>query len=516
MKFYTLCIAALVLFVSEARAQVVTQEYNRKSISVVAFERQYGKEAGKVLSEFYPGSKFDINEIKTKTIAIPRRMGSDPQSDDYYNEYISKYNFADEVLSFMFSRKADGTMDDSLLRQRGAYNATDQDVLNANATHLGLEVIANSGYKLIESAYILFVDCAKVEKKNYEKWYRVNTTTKGLIYKLDISESDINELLQKTWIYPEDSFLVKENKRSAWTEMTSKIPLKFINSYVGNGSARDDTGEIRSSVEEGVNFIIGKIEETSSDWQVATVISATNPLRAKIGVKEGLRNKHLYQTYSYKEDADGNLVSVPHGYIRATSVSDNRQVATGNSATSEFHQISGLQSVQKGWTIKAKKDAGIGIGVDLYRDPDGRIAPKLDIDYLVSLSSSGGALYILGCLDPANILNSEKTGFFKMSLGAGYGLIWRPIQIMPYIMGGTCSFSENDKAFGQGSLFVEPGIRLTENISYPVQVFGGASYFFMLPIRNEKFREDIADYTERTGKTVSNGLVFSFGVKVTL
>ena len=526
MKRFILLIATLTcICATGVEAQVVTQEYNRSSISIVAFERGGGKEASKILSKFYPGDKYDINEIPTKTIAISKRLLDSSKKDaeelfpntEYYEEYIAKYNFADEILSYMFNRKADGTMDDRRLRQRGVYNATDQDVLNANATAIGPEMLAESGYKLIQSAYVLFFDCKTLYSKYYESFYSVHATTKGLIYKLDISQEDIYELFKSTWIYQEDSESVKAGKRAAWNKITSGMKLKYIKSVVGGGDTHEkDPDSIRQPLEDSAKMIVDQIGATVSDLQVATVIYDTRPLRAKIGEKEGLKKKQLFRTYSYREDADGNVVSKPQGYIRATKIADNRHISRGNTASSEFYQISGLQNVQQGWTIKALPTGGLGVGLDLYYDPEHRIRPRLNLDYLVSLSTNGGALFFLGCFDPSQLFDRNDAGMMRFGVGAGYGFIWRPIQVMPYIMGGMSGFSEGLRDEPEVCYYAEPGIRLTINITYPIQVYGGASYYYQLPLRSERYNEKITEYTERTGITFNNGPVFYLGVKYNL
>ena len=54
--------------------QVVTSDYNRNSVSMVAIQRgdSYDSATTSAVASFSPGEKFDINRINTKTLRISK------------------------------------------------------------------------------------------------------------------------------------------------------------------------------------------------------------------------------------------------------------------------------------------------------------------------------------------------------------------------------------------------------------------------------------------------------------
>lgn len=511
MKKILLFIVAIACCIqSWADDKLITQKYNRNSISVVAVQRSGHAYTGKWLTSYDFGEKFDINVIKTNRIDTPGETifgngPSDKKPDEFYHSYVAELPLGREILSYIFNRQEDGTMDDGLIRSRGFYNAIDQDILNAKSTSVGLELVAESGYELLKSCYILVVDCRGgfILKKS------VSAYTKGLVYKLDISEDELADFLKKTWIYPEDSQSVRDKKKQAFDNYPFKI--KFICS--DEGFASDEGKYEGNAVTRSVGSVTAKLENKILEWQAATVISGTKPLRAKIGKKENLKVNDLYRTYSYKEDAGGNPVSVKQGYIRATSVADNTGVATGHTAPSEFFQISGFRNIEEGWTIKQVNDHRIGLGISLNYDPDGRLMPRLDYDGLIKINTNGSVHHFLASLSPDQLIFPEKVGAMKFCLGYGWGYYFiRSLEIMPHIMVGVSSLMAGSSENLGASYYVEPGVRLTVNATYPVQFYGSGYYFYHIPFGNEEYMSNnqiLAEY----GRQYSNGLGFTFGVK---
>lgn len=511
MKRVLLFIVAISFSVqSLADDKLVTQNYNRNSISVVAVKRSGHAYMGKWLTSYDFGEKFDVNVIQSNMIDTPGTtvFGNAPgekMPDEFYHSYVAALPLGREIISFIFNRQEDGTMDDKLIRSRGFYNAIDQDILNAKSTSMGLELVAESGYELLKSCYILVVDC----RGGFVLKNSVSAYTKGLVYKLDISEDELADLLTKTWIYPEDSPSVRDQKKKIFDNYLFKI--KFICSDEGFGS--DDGKYEGTAAKRSVGGVTAKLENKILEWQAATVISGTKPLRAKIGKKENLRVNDLYRTYSYKEDADGNVVSVKQGYIRATNIADNTGVATGHTTPSEFFQISGFRDIEEGWTIKQVNDHRIGLGVSMNYDPDGRLMPRLDYDGLIKINTNGSVHHFLASLSPDQLVFREKVGAMKFCLGYGWGYYFiRSLEIMPYIMAGVSTLMVGTSENLGASYYAEPGVRLTVNATYPVQFYGSAYYFYHIPIGNEEYmtsNKALAEY----GRQYSDGLGFTFGVK---
>ena len=65
---------------------------------------------------------------------------------------------AQQILSIWFNRQADGSFNVDLLKQRGLYNANDNDFMAASASKRGQSTLMDMGLKLVNQSYVLVYD----------------------------------------------------------------------------------------------------------------------------------------------------------------------------------------------------------------------------------------------------------------------------------------------------------------------------------------------------------------------
>ena len=141
LLFLALGLPAAALSAQEKIKEVVTSNYNRNSISMIALQRgdSYDSQVANAVQMFNPGEKFDINAIRTRTIRV-NKVRSESLSQDEVDAAVAKAGLPKEILSYIFKRDAQGMMSDELVRYRGNYDAKDQDVINARASRVGAEI----------------------------------------------------------------------------------------------------------------------------------------------------------------------------------------------------------------------------------------------------------------------------------------------------------------------------------------------------------------------------------------
>lgn len=520
------------VYAQEKVEEVVSDEYNRSSISVVYISRgdSYDAQLKQCVKEYFMNtksvSKFDINFIQTKELEV-----SVPRSQVVSTETLAGNNklssIGKQILAYWFNRKSNGTMDASLVEKRGRYNVTDQDYFNAQVSKIGLSALKDGGYDLIKNSYVLFLDYSNVAKETDEKG-NVKWSSKAnvYVYQLDYTE-DVYNTVMSAWIYEDDTDTVKQEKNSLWNNMN--VGLNFISSadYVVTKSEND--GGLESAAVESYLSAIHKLENRIDSWSVASAISHVKPLRAKIGKKEGVKNGARYRAYIYTEDENGNLKSVPKGYVRATKVADNRTNASGETLESEFYQISGFR-LSEGAILKQRNDWALGGGLS-YRAGSFK-GYYLNLDKLVDIKTNGISQYVLVnvgfdvCsekkLNENMIETSTSSGVNFINVSAGYGVGIRPFiryfEFMPYLLVGldvinineedsdeSDDSSFNDKNAYMGSL----GLRFSMNIAYPLQLFGSIDYSFLF-IEGDVYKErnEILGHLGR-----KNGVGFNIGLK---
>ncbi len=509
----------------------VSDEYNRNSLSLALVQRgnpfnggdQYDNVVTRVVTNNGIPAKFDVNDISDKQIWVNSGR-SQAVSIETVTQLVEAKGLARQIIAYEFCRQSDGTMSDELILKRGNYNATDQDYVNAMATKVGLAGLSETGHNLLNSTYLVVMDFYNIyqeKSKDHSGAWRAYVAAH--VFHLDLTDEDINYVYENCWIYDDDSESVRQQKRSAFEQ------YNFRMGYVTTATGYGYDSNLESAIAEAYTSAYNGMDELVASWRVATTIQTKHPLSAKIGTKEGLKNGDRYRSYSYRQNEDGEIVSVKHGYLRATVVANNSNDATGNTETSKFYQISGVQDIRAGWAIKQDHDAKTGIGLNYAFNGGLSVsALNLDIDYLFHINRIGCASYILVCGGTDLTPWSYSVSNFKVNLGLGYGipLFTRQVELMPYATlgmeymnggstssSGYSSSSSSSKKNDKRAYFLQGGGRLAVTLWYPVQVYAKLGYDVIF---SQGTVYQNANNSLPEAYRHKDGLSFAFGIRVAL
>lgn len=498
----------LMVSAQEKVRENVQDDYKRNSLSIIVVDRgdNYDDTVFEAVRSINLGDKFDLNLIPTNRITISGNRANTVGGIEV-GKAVNASDLGKEILSYWFDRQADGTMNAKRLEQRGNYNADDQDVLNARAAKVGPESLGDVGYALVNGSYVMILDYSGItSSKNDKQEVSWSVTTNAYVYQIDYSQ-DIEAQVIEAWIYEDDTPEVIAQKNEAYDKILVGMSPKATVSYTT--SAKEADGGVRAAIVEGYGETLLRLENQIPAWNVTTSIALRNPLRAKIGTKEGVKNRMRFQAYMVKGDRKtGEPYTVSKGYIRATTIADNRGMATGQSTKfTEFYQISGGK-IDEGMTIKQKNDLGMGVSLG-YKV--GGLAPyNLTVDYLASINTKGFSHYGLlnigydmfsgskigdkvgKYLDAGDLTGLTDGGISYINFGIGYGFGIRPIrhvELMPFIMGGgdymmnhNDFLNENageeteDSFMDKVAWYGNAGLRINFNVKYPLQLFIQADY----------------------------------------
>lgn len=498
----------LVVSAQEKVRENVQDDYKRNSLSIIVVDRgdNYDDTVFEAVRSIDLGDKFDLNLIPTNRITISGNRANTVGGIEV-GKAVNASDLGKEILSYWFDRQADGTMNAKRLEHRGNYNADDQDVLNARAAKVGPESLGDVGYALVNGSYVMILDYSGIKSskndKNEVSW---SVTTNAYVYQIDYSE-DIEAQVIEAWVYEDDTPETIARKNEAYDKILVGMSPKATVSYTT--SAKEADGGVRAAIVEGYGETLLRLENQIPAWNVTTSIALRNPLRAKIGTKEGVKNRMRFQAYMVKGDRKtGEPYTVSKGYIRATTIADNRGMATGQSTKfTEFYQISGGK-IDEGMTIKQKNDLGMGVSLG-YKV--GGLAPyNLTVDYLASINTKGFSHYGLlnigydmfsgskigdkvgKYLDAGDLTGLTDGGISYINFGIGYGFGIRPIrhvELMPFIMGGgdymmnhndflneDVGEETEDSFMDKVAWYGNAGLRVNFNVKYPLQLFIQADY----------------------------------------
>lgn len=540
---FRICCLLAILFVNltgTALAQpkdkkVVSDEYDRNALSIIVVNRgdSWDPAINDFLEKLDIGDKFDINDIPTKVVTYKMTDRRNPIGQEAADQIIRESGVAKEVLAYVFNRQSDGSMDDALLRERGLYNATDQDILNASAAKVS-EQYLSWGEKLIDNSYVAILDFwnlireestnAGITSVNYQAWIF------ACVYKLECDLDKLEEFYNVAWADAQSSPSQKAAARKGFDEFqVNCVPVATV--IETNASTRNMMDAITSiltlqgntnttiygAMMETYGNIMRSLEKKIPAWNVAVPIISTHPLQAKVGEKEGLRNGQRYRAYTYAEDKNGKLVSQGKGYLRATRIADNRGVATGSSAASEFCQISGLEEIQEGWTIRQSNDVRLSVALEPRIGGLSHFSVNLDLDYLLRISTSGNCFYpsfSIG-VDPETFRSAQdaRSFGFIVGVGAAYGFrLNRLLELAPYVMGGMDfqAARQGRSGSGEGVFYIEPGARFTVSF-YPFTLYA-KGFFDLLRSGGDVYRSlnETLPHPHKNGVGVAAGVRWSF------
>lgn len=375
--------------------------YSRSSMSYLLLDftnEKYAHYLRNAIMKVSVPSKFDDNNISTKYINAPYIHSSESYVSNKPGKIVSALaadNYASKIMQYWWQLQDDGTYSTNLIKKRGLYNATDEDVSQVDASKVGRARLADAGLKLLGNSYVLVLDYTKLQtmKEIYdrqdaiarEQAKRTNTTFEPVerkqngfkgkltsyLFKLNYSDT-IQGYLDASFIDENKIDINKFNNifNNVYTPYklvkTESVDAKGLQYNPGETLAparqRSKSELMDELVQSSISNALGNIEKDVAAFRVKTSVTGIDPIKAKIGRKEGIRHERKFVVWEYVENRKEKVVARRKGTVRTRYVSDNRNDELGKTEESEFYQIGG-GNIAIGMTLQERKDMGIGIGI---------------------------------------------------------------------------------------------------------------------------------------------------------
>ncbi|QKG79081.1 hypothetical protein [Tenuifilum thalassicum] len=505
MKKITL-LTALVLLSFTLMAQDIEKgnkipsTYDRSSLTVFFMKFSGEKYVDEVENQFPNISlsdKYYNNNLDIVVFDAPFSR-SEQALNKAIESFLIQKDVPKSIISKWYNRKEDGSMDLNLVFDRGMFNATDAQYIKAQATKRGENMLKDYGNRLVGKSYILVLDYKNIKnlkKSGYEKMRGWNAVVDGYLYKIKF-DLETQNALYDCWIYPEDTPEIRQEKINKFKELN--IPIEFVTKTTVNISASQPTEDttlgklikqkseeelFEELVQKGYDETLYYLERKHEDFMVKTTIYQVHPIRAKIGLKEGLKCDHRYFAYEYVYNEKTNRAEPKfRGVIRATSkIVDNRKVAKGDTPTSKFYQTAG-RKLHEGYLLRQQNDIGLEVLVGYEAGEVGGVYGR--IDYRTGRFTGVKALFIYleGGIDSKDYPLYDAPAFVHYGAGLAKGfMLTRNLELRPYVGLGQELATHED--FTNGSLkalYLKGGANLALNLKHNFQVmFGMGSYSFI-------------------------------------
>lgn len=397
MKKITFLLLILASFVSFAQTATEStkstdMKYRRSSIYTLMTVDPTADFADTIQKAFIKSNqldKFDDHNLVNRV--VPYQTASKAQAVDVnkinIDNHLKTNNIAKEMVAKWFNRNEKGEFDMSLISKRGYYNASDIDVNNAKLNQRGTALLADAGEELIKNTFILvshfrYYDKAEDAAKAkvaigifasvagalgvpgarqaaqvanmgatvLGKGYRVKSIS--YLYRLRWNDSIASVFYNQYWT---DASNFDENKKKEF-DNSNIFTLDYIgsdNSYEDVQSTiftnkRDDELVVRAT-NRAVDGVIAKLQRNHDEFRTKTPLISTDPITAKIGLKEGLEPGDKFDVLEQVTDENGKTAYKKIGQIKVDKkqIWDNRYTIVGEEPKNKtvgrtlFKKISG-------------------------------------------------------------------------------------------------------------------------------------------------------------------------------
>lgn len=375
-----------------SKTGAVLQDYNRNALTVIFLENNsnYNADLKLAANKINVPDKYDNNNLKERSMI----SGKD---EKIIQQKLLSDKVPNSILAKWFSRSDSGIFNMSVIHERGLYNATDDEVIQASASKVGMDRLKDVGESLIDHSYILVLSFSdiysmsekydKIDESRREKAKRTGTEFEpvkrvkngwegkvtGYLFKLAFNDSVMNTFYNDLWIYGDDDPNVMTAKKTNFDN--TDFPIQFIMKFSCDADGSQyNAGQILAPATQmnreqlfqkmyntAIAGVSEEMERKIEAFKVKTVVYKKHPISSKIGKKEGLKTDQRYFVSEIYQNRKGELAAHRKGVVRVKSVTDNRQVATGNSDKySTFYQTSGV-GIQEGMIMQQRNDLGIGL-----------------------------------------------------------------------------------------------------------------------------------------------------------
>ncbi len=515
----------------------VPSTYDRSSLTILYVDfgsENHWQTAKLKIDSLVYSDKYDNNNIDFMFIkpSFSRTDAGYKIQEALLNE-LKSANVGRKIISKWYNRQSDGTMDMELVHQRGRFTATDADFLRAQTSKRGNAALEEFGNRLINLSYILVIDISNIKtmtEAGYKGQKGWQANANGYLYKMEFTEK-IRDAFYETWVYDDDSPEVKAQKNQAFSSL--EFPIVAVTQKSVSISASQSEADkgvslfikqkstdqlMQELVQKSYDETIYRIEMEVEDFKVKTSLFATRPLRAKIGLKEGLKTDYRFFAYEYVYNSKtGKAEPVRRGVIRAESKSkivDNRKVATGDMETSKFYQVAG-RKLEAGYTLQQQNDFGIEVTLGPEMGSVGGFYGRADLRTGRFVGIKALYVYGEGGLDSDKYFG-ETYAMLRYGAGIAKGMqLMRNMELRPYIgIGLESTTIESFSSDAISALYFRGGANLALNLSHRFQVLGGIGLYQFIGEATDSDSNSIGytwdDLFQRSGTSVLFGIKLGF------
>ena len=375
--------------------------YHRSSLYLILLkhpEQQFSDQIVDAFTKIPIPEKYNNHNLKMSVINAPilKKMSKE-EIEGAYKDAISnmldRNKIGSRLIEKWFNRdKHTGAFDMNLVKERGFYDASIQDVQTALRTTRGTALLEDAGEELISHTYVLVNDIRYADatlKRNLqgigimlgmigsafvpgatafaqtigEAGAAINDLVVGFkvyvtsyLYRLDWNNEIATDFYSNLWF---DRTNINDEKKQLFDKNRGKYKLTYIGCttiYSGETSlagVKHETDMFVKVCTRSIDKAISELQKKFDEFKVYTPLNSINPLKASIGFKEGVSEDSKYEVLEKEIDSNGRTSYKRIGIIRPIKgmIWDNRYMSAYENVTNSnldfttFEKISGSNFV---------------------------------------------------------------------------------------------------------------------------------------------------------------------------
>ena len=347
---------------TEANEKAIDLKYRRSSLYTLMINDPNRLHANVIYDAFGNAelpNKFNDHNIGPYLI---EGTGGLKDQTSHLNSYLSTNNVARSLIAKWFNRDEQGNFNMSLVAKRGMYDASAMDKIIANSAERGNAMLADAGEELIGKTFVIINDYKYTNKEEVvAKAKKASGFAKmaaayvpggsAITNTLDVAETAAT-VAGKGYVVKTTSYLYRlvwDEEAAAifynnyWTDKNNPDPAKvsafnnaneFKLQLIGFQSAWADVQStiftnkseqdlIRMATIKATDKAIAKLAVKYEEFRTKTPLYSTEPLAAKIGLKEGLEKGDKFEVLEQTINEEGKTEYKRKGIIKVDEVWDN-------------------------------------------------------------------------------------------------------------------------------------------------------------------------------------------------
>jgi hypothetical protein len=345
----------------EKKPNEIETNYKRSSLYTLMLtdsSRDYEQDIKTYFVDKVVPDKYNNHNLENRFILS---TGSSNELDNVV-KYLNDNKIANQLISKWFNRSSKGGFNMNLIKERGYYDASILDITTAKSSVRGLALLADAGEELINNTFILVNDSRYTNKEEVastaKSIFSIITENSGISLGTEVTKLGL-DTFGKGFVVKTKSHLFKlvwdEETQSRfynelWADDKTITPEKkaafdnanfFYLDYIGTDTSWADVQStsftsksnselIGKATVKSIDNVITKLQKNYDVFKTKTPLYSSDPLCAKIGLKEGVNKKTKFEVLEQQIDESGNSHFVRVGIVKVDTrypIWDNRFAA---------------------------------------------------------------------------------------------------------------------------------------------------------------------------------------------